>query len=189
MRHLKQLQIGGPAARIHRTTSRLYSAEHGNKDATTPKTVKFGQAPAPADELDLDNLFRFGEQSCGIDPKNKTINTAVGSLPISPLLDPTWRKARKIPKKKQPPPVDKMSRFQKNMKRNPYGKPSEASCAESGKSLTLTLLNSAAAGRASEAMSCNSHASTKAFFTGFRPRDASRNEGTVVDASRLRATL
>lgn len=114
------MRTGFPAARSHTPTPRPYSTEHVKIDTNSPKTVEAGPAEAPADEPDLDSLFKFGENLAGINYHNKTIKTAVGSLPISPLLDPTWRKARKPHKKKKPPPVDRMPRFQRNMKRNPY---------------------------------------------------------------------
>lgn len=118
-----RLQPGFPAARICTPPARLFATDHGNIDANTAEQ-RHSVEPAAlkSDEPDLEALFTFGENLSGVDPHNKTIKTAAGSLPISPLLDPTWRKARKRIKKKPPPPFDRMPRFQRNMKRNAYGK-------------------------------------------------------------------
>ncbi|KAF3771190.1 hypothetical protein M406DRAFT_220820, partial [Cryphonectria parasitica EP155] len=55
-----------------------------------------------------------------IHPDTKTIDTAVGPLPISPFLDPTWRKARDRTKKKTPPNMKNFGRFQKFMSMNAW---------------------------------------------------------------------
>lgn len=58
-----------------------------------------------------------------INPQDKTVQTAIGALPISPLLDPSWQKARQRgPKKAKPPPTMNMSRVRRNLYNNPYGK-------------------------------------------------------------------
>lgn len=123
MRRFARLQPGLSAARTHFPAARLYATKGGNIDACTAGQSR-GVAPAPldADEPDIEALFNFGESLAGIDHHNKKIKTTVGSLPLSPLLDPTWRKARKPHKKKQPPPTDRMPRFQRNIKLNAYGK-------------------------------------------------------------------
>lgn len=123
MKRFARLQPGFPAARLCIPPARLFATDHGNIGANTAEQQHSVEpATLNADEPDLEALFRFGENLSGVDPHNKTIKTAVGSLPISPLLDPTWRKARKRIKKKPPPPIDRMPRFQRNMKRNAYGK-------------------------------------------------------------------
>lgn len=129
MRRFARLQPGFPAARICIPSARLFATAYGNVDANTAEQ-RHNVEPAAliADEPDLEALFTFGESLSGVNPHNKTIKTAVGSLPISPLLDPTWRKARKRTKKKPPPPVDRMPRFQRNLKRNAYGKRARTSC-------------------------------------------------------------
>lgn len=123
MKRFARLQPGFAAARICIPPARLFATDHGNTGANTAGQ-KHSVEPAAlnADEPDLEALFTFGENLSGVDPHNKTIKTAVGSLPISPLLDPTWRKARKRIKKKPPPPFDRMPRFQRVLKRNAYGK-------------------------------------------------------------------
>lgn len=134
MRRLAQLRTSCPAVRIHLSASRIYSTEHGDVDATTPTRLgEVEPATSTADEPDLDALFNFGDKSSAIDHQNKTVKTAVGSLPISPLLDPAWRKAREPRKKKQPRPFEKMLRFQKRTKQNPYGEPLGASCRDAGR--------------------------------------------------------
>lgn len=131
MRRFARLQPGLSAARTHIPAARLYATNDGNIDTNTPEPSR-GLAPAEPDanEPDIEALFNFGESLSGIDYHNKKIKTAVGSLPLSPLLDPTWRKARQPHQKKQPPPSNKMPRFQRNIKRNAYGKRVGFSCAK-----------------------------------------------------------
>ena len=73
-------------------------------------------------------LVQVAEASLGEDPsgnrlrinaKSKTISTATGSLPISPVLDPAWMKARRRQKKESP--SKPMGRFRKKLANNPYG--------------------------------------------------------------------
>lgn len=57
-----------------------------------------------------------------VDAQEKTIETAIGALPISPLLDASWRDRRKRGEPKPKPNLLKISRFQKRLYRNPYAK-------------------------------------------------------------------
>ncbi|KJZ77215.1 hypothetical protein HIM_03536 [Hirsutella minnesotensis 3608] len=65
----------------------------------------------------------LGEDTDGnplrIDIKAKTVSTAAGDLPISPLLDPTWIKAKRRESKDKPKPT---GRFRKKLVNNPYAK-------------------------------------------------------------------
>lgn len=57
-----------------------------------------------------------------IDPDSKTVTTAVGTLPLSPILDPSFHEARqRFTKPKQPPGKSKTTKFQRLLARNPYG--------------------------------------------------------------------
>jgi hypothetical protein len=57
-----------------------------------------------------------------INPESKTVTTAVGSLPISPLMDPAFHEARlKFKQHKEPYVKSKSTKFQRLLARNPYG--------------------------------------------------------------------
>ncbi|KAJ4302067.1 hypothetical protein N0V88_002203 [Collariella sp. IMI 366227] len=59
-----------------------------------------------------------------IDPKKKTVTTAVGNLPISPLMDPSFHEARQRFQKPKPKPAKSKyptTKFQRKLARNPYG--------------------------------------------------------------------
>ncbi|PNY29694.1 Uncharacterized protein TCAP_00391 [Tolypocladium capitatum] len=66
----------------------------------------------------------LGEDTRGnplrIDAESKTISTAAGSLPISPVFDPAWMKARRRQKKEDP--SKPMGRFRKKLANNPYAR-------------------------------------------------------------------
>lgn len=58
-----------------------------------------------------------------IDPADKTVQTAIGKLPVSPLMDPAFLEARE--RHKTPKQADaskaKKSKFRRALDRNPYG--------------------------------------------------------------------
>jgi hypothetical protein len=57
-----------------------------------------------------------------INPENKTVTTAVGELPISPLMDPAFHEARhKFRKPKPQRQEHKLTKFQRQLARSPYG--------------------------------------------------------------------
>jgi hypothetical protein len=59
-----------------------------------------------------------------IDPENKTVNTAAGELPVSPLMDPSFHEARQKSTKAKPRRTEyKPTKFQRHLARNPYGSP------------------------------------------------------------------
>lgn len=94
-------------------------------EATTPEAQHQSQlATSDVDEPDIEALFNYDDGShAGVNVSAKTIKTEAGALPLSPLMDPTWRKAKqaKYKKKRKPPPTNVMGRFQKLMVQNPYG--------------------------------------------------------------------
>ncbi|KAF4981878.1 hypothetical protein FZEAL_2398 [Fusarium zealandicum] len=53
-----------------------------------------------------------------VDPETKTVSTATGSLPISPVMDPAWMKARRRQKKNGP--TKPSGQFRKKLSNNPY---------------------------------------------------------------------
>lgn len=57
-----------------------------------------------------------------INPENKTVTTAVGELPISPLMDPAFHEARQRFTKPKPQRREhKLTKFQRQLARSPYG--------------------------------------------------------------------
>jgi hypothetical protein len=63
-----------------------------------------------------------GYSNVQINPESKTVTTAVGELPISPLMDPAFHKARqKFTKPKPQRQEHKLTKFQRQLARSPYG--------------------------------------------------------------------
>ncbi|KAH7309545.1 Alpha/Beta hydrolase protein [Stachybotrys elegans] len=66
----------------------------------------------------------FGDDAYGkalkLDAETKTIKTAVGSLPISPIQDPSWMRARRKLREKKLPHQQRMGRFNKKLASNPF---------------------------------------------------------------------
>ena len=57
-----------------------------------------------------------------VDSENKTVKTAVGDLPISPLMDPAFHQARRKFTEPKPRATEhKPTKFQRQLARNPYG--------------------------------------------------------------------
>ena len=54
-----------------------------------------------------------------IDAEAKTIATAAGDLPISPIFDPAWMQARRKTAKAAPGPP--LGRFRRKLANNPFG--------------------------------------------------------------------
>lgn len=54
-----------------------------------------------------------------VNSKDKTISTASGELPMSPLFDANWIRARRRTQKDEP--QTPTGRFRKKMARNPFG--------------------------------------------------------------------
>lgn len=80
------------------------------------------QAKEPVSTEPYENNPGYGDWS-EINPDAKTIDTAVGPLPISPILDPSWQKARQRDRKKSEPKKTGLLRFQRRTRENPYGEP------------------------------------------------------------------
>lgn len=84
------------------------------------------QAGTKSSELDPEDLsgFDFGFDNWSeINTREKTVTTAAGQLPISPLLDPAWREARLRKKKKTPKANATHNRFQRRVEENIFGEP------------------------------------------------------------------
>lgn len=121
MRRLASSSRGLSIATICQPSASRSYATRGNNEGTRSTTSKIKDGSLDAD---LDNLsgFNYGFDNWSeINKSRKTIKTAAGSLPISPLLDPAWREARQRKKKKIPQKEAKHNRFQRRMMENPFG--------------------------------------------------------------------
>lgn len=58
-------------------------------------------------------------KSLKINPEAKTVSTAAGDLPISPIFDPAWMQARRKTAKSAPGPP--LGRFRRKLANNPFG--------------------------------------------------------------------
>lgn len=101
--------------------SQTSSPRKPSNKAHDAKTVR-ARTSLKADELDYWDF--------DIDPESNTIDTAVGDLPISPLMDPNFHTARqRFTQRKPLSPPYKLTKFQRSLARNPYGKhPPSSSC-------------------------------------------------------------
>lgn len=81
-----------------------------------PKALRGSRLERVPDELGFDP-WSWSE----VNLDDKTIKTAAGNLPISPLLDPTWQEARQRKKTKARPDKNSHNRFQRQLRQNPYG--------------------------------------------------------------------
>lgn len=104
----------------HRTIpcySRRWLADWHSSPAK-PHTIPDKPSSSSSDtqlSSDRDDVFK-------IDPENKTIKTAVGALPLSPIMDPSfWEATRRhqVPKAKAGKPQNSVER---QLRANPFGK-------------------------------------------------------------------
>lgn len=112
-----------PVTRITRSSvSRLYSTkdEKLNDHRLNDRAETDTETDTTGHGEQRDDDYGFGNWS-ELNPGEKTIETAVGSLPISPLLDPSWRQARQRKKTKRPADNKGQNRFRRRMEENPYG--------------------------------------------------------------------
>lgn len=58
-------------------------------------------------------------QTVKVNYDDKTVSTAAGSLPISPVMDPDWMKARRRQRKADP--GKKTGQFRRKLSNNPFG--------------------------------------------------------------------
>ncbi|KAK3308275.1 uncharacterized protein B0T15DRAFT_524031 [Chaetomium strumarium] len=81
------------------------------------------QCPEPTDTEGSPRLPDNGYTNIPIDFESKTVSTAVGQLPISPLMDPSFHEARQRFTKPKPKHSEhKPTKFQRHLARNPYAK-------------------------------------------------------------------
>ncbi|KAK0674184.1 hypothetical protein QBC41DRAFT_72551 [Cercophora samala] len=72
---------------------------------------------------DEKSAYERSVESLNIDPENKTVTTAVGKLPLSPLMDQSFHKARN--KSMEPKPrvaAHPKDKFRRKLERNPYAR-------------------------------------------------------------------
>ena len=117
-----------PAAHFYSTTGAAVSDESVSPKKKTPRqTPKKAPTRSPKAlrgqrlERERDDLG-FDQWSWSeVNLADKTIQTAAGNLPISPLVDSTWREARQRKKTKARPDKSSHNRFQRQLRQNPYG--------------------------------------------------------------------
>jgi hypothetical protein len=83
---------------------------------------------APEDDAASSNAAPTpgGAQTCSetlkIDKDAKTVETAVGDLPLSPVMDPMFWEARERFKQKKPRPGRPGNALERELRKNPFGK-------------------------------------------------------------------
>ena len=117
---------------LHRAPSQVASYAHSfrrlisnnAKTGSLSHTLSSTRFDEPAaDDARLAGGENDGREILQVDPLSKTIHTAVGSLPISPLMDPAFHGAReRFQQTKQPEArtQDKL-KWRRALERNPYG--------------------------------------------------------------------
>lgn len=125
---LAGFNLGRPAAHFYSTngaavngepvSSKKKTSRQAPKKASTkpPKTLRGKRLERVQDDLGFDQ-WSWSE----VNLVDKTIHTAAGDLPISPLVDSTWREARQRKKTKARPDKNAHNRFQRQLRQNPYG--------------------------------------------------------------------
>lgn len=108
-------QASNPGSWLSEVTRRQCSSHF-------PRHARFSATRAYSTKGVADDLG-YGEWA-EINFQEKTVKTAAGDLPISPLLDENWREARKRGKPKARPKPTEFARIQKKLHRDPYGKDS-----------------------------------------------------------------
>lgn len=81
-----------------------------------PKTLRGRRLERVPDDFGYDQ-WTWSE----VNLDDKTIQTAAGNLPISPLLDSKWQEARQRKKTKARPDKKSHNRFQRQLRQNSYG--------------------------------------------------------------------
>lgn len=126
---LAGFNLGRPAAHFYSTNGAVANSE----PASSKKKRTPGPAPQKAPTKSTKTLrgkrLERDEQNLPFDQwswsevnlDDKTIQTAAGKLPISPLLDSTWVEARQRKKPKARPDKSAQNRFQRQLRQNPYG--------------------------------------------------------------------
>lgn len=104
-----------PSTSCYSRHAQFHSTPSQFRDEKNGVGTQSSQPPSgPEEDLGFTDWTEVNDQE-------KTVTTAVGDLPISPLLDPSWRQARErgAPKKIPPSPRE-MSRVQRKLYTNTY---------------------------------------------------------------------
>ncbi|KAI0884068.1 uncharacterized protein GGS22DRAFT_18685 [Annulohypoxylon maeteangense] len=83
-----------------------------DKEATPPRRKKTNIAH---EAIDWDNAFK-------VNPENKAVETAVGDLPLSPVMDPTYWEATQRYQAPKPKPGKAQNSVERQLRANPYAK-------------------------------------------------------------------
>ncbi len=122
---------------------------------------------------------KYGDE-VQINPETKTVSTASGELPMSPLFDPAWIKARRRVKKEEPSIPS--GRFRKKLAKNPFGMAAILGLAYQALELFLLTLRSQSSSDSDATMSYNAHKHTTILYARLRsdqePRDGRCMVGT-----------
>lgn len=129
--------LGLAGLNLTRPTAQFYSTKAGSVDAKPASRKRTPPREAPKrpstkstkalrgrrlERVPDDNEIGYDQWSWSeVNLDDKTIKTAAGNLPISPLLDPTWKEARQRKKTKAVPDKKSHNRFQRQLRQNPYG--------------------------------------------------------------------
>lgn len=134
-----QRSLSLAALNVGRPTAHFYSTDRAGVDRkpasprkrTTSQTPKKASTKAPIKapkalrgkrlekEQDVPGFDQWSWSEVNL--ADRTIQTAAGNLPISPLLDPRWQEARQRKRTKARPDKNTHNRFQRQLRQNPYG--------------------------------------------------------------------
>lgn len=129
--NLAGFHLGRPAAHFYSTNSAAVNGEPVSSKRKTPRQApeKASKASTKSTKTLRGRRLERERDDPGFDQWSwsevnlidKTIHTAAGDLPISPLVDSTWREARQRKKTKARPDKAAHNRFQRQLRQNPYG--------------------------------------------------------------------
>jgi hypothetical protein len=105
------------------TTFRVSAQSQWRRHASDTPGQPTAETSSPETAPDLGGEHSDGA-SLEIDSEGKTIKTAVGELPLSPIMDPTFWEARERFKKKKPKPGKAETAIEREFRKNPFGKAS-----------------------------------------------------------------
>lgn len=118
---LASVKLYRPAAHFYSTTTKNKAVSR--KEKTPRQEARKAPKQPRGKRLEKEqNDHGFDQWSWSeVNIHDKTIETAAGKLPISPLVDSTWREARQRKHTKARPDKPAHNRFQRQLRQNPYG--------------------------------------------------------------------
>ncbi|KAK8058420.1 hypothetical protein PG994_008868 [Apiospora phragmitis] len=103
--------------------SKAPSEEQNSNSDQANSTSAHRRQPPPAHDEDSDSLFNDWDQAFQIDQDAKSVETAVGSLPLSPVMDPSfWAQREQHTKRKPRKPTQPQSTFERQFEANAFAK-------------------------------------------------------------------